>query len=148
MTTSPIAEEDISIIDQTWTLFGSGSSADYVRDQIQHFPSVVLKSKSGHHVGHMFARSGGMIGALYVLPSFRGKGYAKVIVSQLAQKFFECGEDAYVIVSTNNQQSLHVHASVGFKVVPEVTLTLYTYLPREMSDNETALDQLELSQLG
>ena len=127
----PISEDDIATIEQTWDTFDSEFRGDYIREQIQHFPSVVLKSESGQHIGHGLARSGGMMGMLYVLPSFRRKGYAKVIISQLAQTYFECGEDAYAIVRTDNYISQKVHASVGFKILPEVTLCLLRYLPKE-----------------
>ena len=119
---SAISEEDVDVVNSTWK-FSGAVTADFIRNQIMHSPSVILKSDSGEHIGHMLGETSGTIGILYVQPPFRGKGYAKVIISQLAHQYFDMGEDVYVFVEESNPVSLNLHRSLGFKVVPDLQLS-------------------------
>ncbi|XP_076448046.1 uncharacterized protein LOC143284847 isoform X3 [Babylonia areolata] len=87
----------------------------FVQAWVQDFPSVYLETDSGLHVGHMIGMGGGILGLLHVNPEFRRKGYAKVIVTQLAQKYFDRGEDVYVQIEEDNLPSQSLHKSLGFK---------------------------------
>ncbi|XP_076448066.1 glycine N-acyltransferase-like protein 3 isoform X2 [Babylonia areolata] len=108
---------DVGVIISTWK-FGSNATEAFVRTWIQDFPSVYLETETGQHVGHMTGKSGGTMGLLYVNPEFRRKGYAKVIVTQLAQKYFDRGE-VYVRIQDDNQPSQCLHKSLGFREVPD-----------------------------
>nr|KAG5691454.1 hypothetical protein BaRGS_017297 [Batillaria attramentaria] len=109
----------VDTVNATWKFASKGSDM-FIRAMVQQFPSAALLTESGQHVGHMVGEHYGPMGMLYVQPEFRGQGLAKVIVTNLAQKYFGLGEDAYVIVETTNEKSLKLHQSVGFKVVPDI----------------------------
>ena len=117
----PISEEHVTVVDTTWKFTTEGSDS-YIKDLIQHHPSLILFTECGQHVGHMLGKGNGTLGMLYVQPQFRRKGYAKVIISQLAQKYFDKGEDVYVTIEEDNPNSINLHQSVGFKIVPDLKL--------------------------
>ena len=125
----PISEDFVRIVDSTWKFSEEGSEV-FIRELLKRHPSVVLTTNSGQHVGHMMGQGFGAIGMLYVQQEFRRKGYAKVIVSQLAQKYFDEGEDAYVVIEKDNSASMNLHLSVGFKVVPDIQLAWMRYIPK------------------
>ena len=121
MKTSALSEQDVGTVNSTWK-YCTERTLVYIRDQVQHFPSVVLKTDSGQHVGHMLGESSGTIGNLHVLPEFRKKGHSKILVSQLARQYLELGEDVYVFVEETNAVSFGLHQSLGFRVVPDVQI--------------------------
>ena len=128
MKISAISEEDVDVVNSTWK-FSGVCTTEHIINQIKHFPSVVLKSDSGEHIGHMLGETSGTLGILYVHPSFRGKGYAKVIISQLAHQYFDMGEDVYVFIEESNPLSFNLHRSLGFKVVPDLQLSWFKCYP-------------------
>ncbi|KAK7101779.1 glycine N-acyltransferase-like protein 3 [Littorina saxatilis] len=117
MKISPVTEDVVDVVNSTWKFSNDGSDL-YICDLVRHHPSVFLTMEDGQHVGHMLGNSNGSMGMLYIQPHFRRKGYAKVIVSQLAAKFFEEGRDVYVMIEEDNEKSINLHHSVGFKTVP------------------------------
>ena len=130
MTVSSIGEEELETVISNWK-YGANGGMGYARDQLAHFPSVVLKSECGEHVGHMLGYTFRTIGMLHVLPQFRRKGYAKVIISQLVQKYFDMGEDAYVNIEIDNEVSVKLHESLGFKAVPDMQITWVAHFPED-----------------
>ncbi|KAL8595179.1 hypothetical protein ACOMHN_013852 [Nucella lapillus] len=116
MRTRPVSSSDSGCISSTWPFSFQGSDT-YITKCAQRFPSVCLGTANGHHVGHMLGISCSALGLLYVKPEFRGQGYAKVIISHLAQKYFESGEDVYVSIAESNVTSQKVHRSLGFRRV-------------------------------
>lgn len=65
------------------------------------------------------------IGLLYVIPEARGRGLAKVIISQLAHKYFANGLPASAVVLTDNDTSLKLHQNLGFKIVCGLNFVLH-----------------------
>ena len=117
MKTSAISEEDVDLVTSTWKYSKEGA-VGHIKHQLQHFPSVVLKSNSGEHIGHVLGQTCGNLGLLYVLPQFRGRGYGRVLVSQLAHKYFLMGEDVYAEIEETNHASMRLNESIGLKAVP------------------------------
>ena len=39
-----------------------------------------------------------------------------MVISHLAQKFFDRGEDAYVTIEPENEASISLHKNLGFKI--------------------------------
>ena len=57
---------------------------------------------------------------------FEKKSYGKVVISQLAHMYFDMGEDVYIPTEENNQLSVKLHESLGFRIAPDVLLTSCT----------------------
>ncbi|XP_076448554.1 glycine-N-acyltransferase-like protein 3 isoform X2 [Babylonia areolata] len=107
---------DVSRIFSTWKF--AGDRTDYlIQERVERYPSVYLETDTGHHVGHMLSTNYGTMGMLYVNPDFRRKGYAKVLISHMAQKFFDMGKDAHVFIEEDNSPSRKLHEGLGFWVV-------------------------------
>lgn len=120
MKLTPISDKSIDIVHATWKFSVMPLSKLYITDIIHMEPSIMMTTDDGRHVGHMLGYPGGIIGMLFILPEFRGKGYAKVIISHLAQQLFDMGEEeVFLFVQENNKASLNLHTSVGFKVVKD-----------------------------
>ncbi|XP_070192148.1 glycine N-acyltransferase-like protein 3 isoform X2 [Littorina saxatilis] len=129
MKISPVTEDVVDVVNSTWKFICEGSDL-YIRDLVRHQPSVFLTMEDGQHVGHMLGNSYGAMGMLYIQPHFRRKGYAKVIVSQLAAKYFEEGCDVYVMIEEDNEKSINLHHSVGFKTVPNFKVAWMRTVPK------------------
>lgn len=112
-----VTEEMADKINSTWKYADKGSDK-FIRSLVRSFPSLALLSDRGQHIGHMVGRSPQSMGFLYVQPEFRGRGFGKIITSNLAQKYFDVADDVYMFVESTNLPSLKLHEAVGFQTVP------------------------------
>ncbi|KAL8559383.1 hypothetical protein ACOMHN_045103 [Nucella lapillus] len=110
----PISNTEVKMIQSTWK-FSTFLKESYIQNIVEKYPSFCLVTENGHYVGHMVGTSNGTMGFLYVSPEYRGRGYAKVIISQLSQKYFDRGEDAYIFVEENHFVSKNLNKSLGFR---------------------------------
>lgn len=70
----------------------------------------------------------GCLGMLHTREDYRGQGLAKVVVSHLAQDYFQGKLPAVACVEPANKPSLNLHLSLGFKNVG-VTLSVVKVKP-------------------
>ncbi|KAL8559386.1 hypothetical protein ACOMHN_045106 [Nucella lapillus] len=110
----PISNAEVKKIQSTWK-FSSFAKESYIQSFVEKYPSFCLVTKTGHYVGHLIGTSYGTMAFLYISPEFRTRGYAKVIISQLSQKYFDRGEEAYVFVEEDHLASKNLHKSLGFR---------------------------------
>ncbi|RUS72251.1 hypothetical protein EGW08_019992 [Elysia chlorotica] len=89
----------------------------YVREALRRLPSVGLFDKDGQCIGVEAGTDYGSIGMLHVQEAFRGRGLGKVITSQLAHKYFCDGLPVIALAGKDNESSLRMHTSCGFKEV-------------------------------
>ena len=130
MKIQPVSEDYVRIVHSTWRFSGEHTEM-FIRHLVEQHPSIVMTTDSGQYVGHMLGQSYGGIGMLYIQPEFRRKGYAKVIISQLAQKYLELGEDLYMVVETDNSASLNLGPFFNTKPVPNIQIAWVTFTPKE-----------------
>jgi len=90
-----------------------------------------MTKDSGQHVGHLLGQSYGGMGMLYIQPEFRGKGYSKVISSQLMQKYLDTREDVYMVIQTDNSASLNLSLFFNTKPVPNFQTAWVTSTSKE-----------------
>ena len=90
-----------------------------------------MTTDSGQYVGHLLGQSYGGMGMLYIQPEFRRKGYAKVIFSQLAQKYLEMGEDLYMVIEIDNSASLNWSRFFNMKPMSNIQIAWVTFTPKE-----------------
>lgn len=67
------------------------------------------------------------ISHVFTKPKYRGKGYAKEIVSKISQDILQEGKIPYLYVETTNPVSNHIYLSLGFKYL--VKQSEYQYCP-------------------
>ena len=130
MKIQPISEDYIHTVHSTWTFSGEHTEM-FIRHLVEQHPSIVMTTDSGQHVGHLVGQSYGAMGMLYIQPEFRRKGYAKVIFSQLAQKYLEMGEDLYMVIEIDNSASLNWCLFFNMKPVSNIQIAWVTFTPKE-----------------
>jgi len=130
MKIQPISEDYVRIVDATWTFSGEHTEM-FIRHLVEEHPSIVMTTDSGQHVGHLLGQSYGGMGMLYIQPEFRGKGYSKVISSQLMQKYLDTREDVYMVIQTDNSASLNLSLFFNTKPVPNFQTAWVTSTPKE-----------------
>ena len=130
MKIQPVSEDYVRIVHSTWKFSGEHTEM-FIRHLVEQHPSIVMTTDSGQHVGHLMGQSYGTLGMLYIQPEFHRKGYAKVIGSQLLQKYREMGEDPYTVVEIGNSISLNLNRSLNIKPLPNCQVAWPTFTPKE-----------------
>ena len=130
MKIQPVSEDYIDIVHSTWKFSGEHTQM-FIRHLVEQHPSIVMTTDSGQHVGHLVGQSYGAMGMLYIQQEFRRKGYAQVIISQLAQRYREMGEDMYVIMEVDNAAPLNLGGFFNRKPVPNLQIAWMTFTPKE-----------------
>ena len=130
MKIQPVSEDYINIVNSTWKFSGEHTEM-FIRHLVEEHPSIVMTTDSGQHVGHLLGQSHGGPGMLYIQPDFRRKGYSKVILSQLARKYREMGEDMYMVIEVDNSASLKLCRFFNLKPVPNIQIAWVTFTPKE-----------------
>ncbi|MDE7212962.1 MAG: peptide-methionine (S)-S-oxide reductase MsrA, partial [Anaeroplasmataceae bacterium] len=67
------------------------------------------------------------ISNVFTIPEYRGKGYARGVVSKLCEDILEEGKTPYLYVDTTNPISNHLYLSLGFTYL--INQVQYHYLP-------------------
>ena len=136
MKIQPVSEDYIHSVHSTWSFSGEHTEM-FIRHLVEHHPSIVMTTDSGQHVGHLLGQSYGGMGMLYIQPEFRRKGYAKVIFSQLAQKYLEMGEDLYMVIEIDNSASLNWSRFFNMKPMSNIQIAWVTFTPKECCASKT-----------
>ena len=130
MKIQPVSEDYIHIVHSTWN-FSEEHTEMFIRHLVEEHPSIVMTTDSGQHVGHLLGQSYGGVGMLYIQPEFHRKGYAKVIISQLAQKYIETEEEVYAVRDTDNSAANNLHQFFNIKPLPKLQTAWVTSTPKE-----------------
>ncbi|XP_067675989.1 glycine N-acyltransferase-like protein 3 isoform X2 [Haliotis asinina] len=138
-TTTSLKPDQSDMVNSNWK-FSNEYSTGYIRDMIEKTPSCCLYDNAGHVVGYALTYHYGFLGLLHVKDDYRGKGYAKVIVSHLAHKCLQERKYVSVVVESNNHLSLKLHTDVGFVEVPDFRLCWVDLTPA--SSISTEMEQL------
>ncbi|XP_064622983.1 uncharacterized protein LOC135485145 [Lineus longissimus] len=108
----------IDEIEKAWT---RDITREHIEFCLERFPSLCLTSvKTGELVAYGFIQDYGAVGKLFVKPAFRGQGYAKWIMTQLARRQIkDTGLEYHMsfVLETNVESSL-VHQKCGYREYP------------------------------
>jgi len=110
--TRPLTVEDAEIINETWE-HKYEDSIEYIRKRILANDSVGIEV-DGKLVAWVLIHDDGALGCLYVLPEYRGKGYAKDVMITLSEKIRKKGKLPFAHVLDYNENSLGLTANLGF----------------------------------
>ncbi|XP_069086080.1 glycine N-acyltransferase-like protein 3 isoform X2 [Pleurodeles waltl] len=118
------------LVDKTWAFGGSDCSLQYVRACITNSPSrCCLTQYSERAISWALTDQYWAIRMAYTLPEYRGKGYAKCIVSSLADLLRQDGRPVYCHVEEDNEPSKALFRSLGFKEVTSDKLLWFHSTP-------------------
>jgi L-amino acid N-acyltransferase YncA len=104
---------------------------EWVREVIQHSPSVCIENKDGDPVAWAIQREHGCIGMVHVVSKHRRAKLGSIVIMLLAQKIHSKGDNLYSAVDFDNEISLAFHEKQGFKYLPGIdTAYVYYGLPK------------------
>ncbi|MFA6939849.1 MAG: GNAT family N-acetyltransferase [Clostridiaceae bacterium] len=110
---SPLKEKDDCFIYES-SDYKDFLSLEYVTERIKNGISSCIRNDNTPIAWGM-TQDDGAIGFLHVLPEYRRKGYGKEIVLDLIQKVRKKGKIPFVHIEENNQKSMNLIKSLGFK---------------------------------
>ena len=58
----------------------------------------------------------GIIGGIYVDPSYRQRGIGEAISLKLTRQLLEKNKKPYLFVMTNNKNAIHLYEKIGYKI--------------------------------
>ncbi len=138
MKLTSLRPDQSEMVRSSWKYSGPNSGL-YIKHMIETLPSACLYTEKGDVMGYALCYHYGFIGMLYVVEEYRGKGYAKVIISHLAYTLLKNEDDALgsntwlgkrgytgVLIDESNTVSIKLHERVGFKIEPDVLLIWIT----------------------
>jgi len=89
-------------------------SIEYVKERVTNGISSCIRIDNTPIAWGM-TQDDGAIGFLHVLPRYRRKGYGREIVLDLIQKVRKQGRLPFVHIEENNEKSMNLSLSLGFK---------------------------------
>ncbi|XP_068424669.1 glycine N-acyltransferase-like protein 3 [Clinocottus analis] len=104
----------VDLVNNTWKFGGNQQSRMKIKDFISHFPSCCITDGQGQPVSWILMYEYCAMGMLYTLPEYRGRGYAKVLVSTMARRLHTEGYPVYCFIEENNMASFKLFKSLGF----------------------------------
>ncbi|XP_064614059.1 uncharacterized protein LOC135477787 [Liolophura sinensis] len=104
-----------------WAYGPSPAETDlYMSGVISSFPSLAVHDQSTDELlAWMICYEDGAMGHLYVCPSVRRRGLARLLVTRLAAKIRERGQTPFIYIEPSNKVSYNLHSSLGFVLVEE-----------------------------
>ncbi|XP_050391316.1 uncharacterized protein LOC126810355 [Patella vulgata] len=111
----PIPHDTVDIMLSSWN-YANEVTPDYFYYLIDHYKTVALYDVDDSLIGYMMQTQLGTVGMLRILPEKRGKGYSKIILSNLVKMVFEDGADVVTSsIDPKNEISINLHLKTGFK---------------------------------
>lgn len=115
---SSLNESHTDLVSQMWKFGKNDGAVRMIRNMIANFPSCCVLDAEGKPVSWILTYASCAIGMLYTLPEHRGKGYAKILVSSLAERNHAQGYPVYCFIEEENTVSYRLFANLGFTEDP------------------------------
>lgn len=106
----PLCREDAGLVMTHWIY---GDTEDYPLSRILQAPTTCIRV-GGEPVAWALIHYDGSIGMVYTLQEHRRKGYAKAVVSVLAEKRLLAGRTPYCFIVEGNEASEGLFEELGF----------------------------------
>lgn len=113
-----IPEEYIPLLDKHWTYEGDWTRR-FIANCLKRGLSS-LKLVEGQPAGWAAMQDDGAMGFMFVLPEYRGHGYAKEITVDLIKKMRAAGRVPFVHIVHTNEASLSLVRSMGFELLKKI----------------------------
>ncbi|KAK6173862.1 hypothetical protein SNE40_017245 [Patella caerulea] len=115
MTLRPIPRDMVDTLMDNWE-YSDEVRPIYFNYLIDHYKTLALYDVDDSLIGYMLETHYGAIGMLRILPEKRGKGYSKIILSNLCKAVFENGANVLTSgIAPSNEISINLHLKLGFR---------------------------------
>ncbi|KAK5612293.1 hypothetical protein CRENBAI_016281 [Crenichthys baileyi] len=104
----------IDIVNKTWKFGGDEKGYRNIKNLISDFPTCCIMDTQGEPVAWILVYDYCAMGILYTLPEHRGKGYAKVLISNMTKKLHAEGYPVYCFIEEDNMVSYKLFQNMGF----------------------------------
>nr|XP_046258651.1 glycine N-acyltransferase-like protein 3 [Scatophagus argus] len=104
----------VDLVNKTWKHGGNEKGYNNIKKFISNFPSYCITDDQGQPVSWVLVCDYCAISVLHTLPEYRGKGYAKAVVSTMAKRLHAEGYPVYCFIEEDNVASYRLFKSLGF----------------------------------
>ncbi len=108
-----IPVEMTELIAQTWS-YDADWTREYIRNQLEYGISAV-KYVDNNPVAWAAMQDDGAMGFMYVIPEYRGRGYAQEVTYDLICKIRQIGQVPFMHIVQTNYASIRLSEKMGFK---------------------------------
>uniref|UniRef100_A0A671QCH4 Glycine N-acyltransferase-like protein n=1 Tax=Sinocyclocheilus anshuiensis TaxID=1608454 RepID=A0A671QCH4_9TELE len=106
------------LVNSTWKYGGDHNSYNSVQNYITHNPSLCVIEEGGTEpVSWLLVYQHAALGLLYTLPQHRREGYAKLLVSVMAENLLDRGHPVYCFVEKENDSFYKLFTSLGLSSI-------------------------------
>lgn len=116
---SELRLEDAEIVNKYYT-YKNENSIEYIKDCIKNRETSCIFDNNGNPISWAVVREDGSMGIMYTKKEHRGKGLAKSVSIDLANKIINNGDLPYVHIVVENKNSIKLAESIGFKRYSDV----------------------------
>ncbi|KAG9274807.1 glycine N-acyltransferase-like protein 3 [Astyanax mexicanus] len=124
---SSLQEAHVDLVNRTWKFNSGKYSERLIRNMVRSYPSYCVLGSDGQPVAWILTYSYCAMGMLYTLPEHRGRGYARALISAMAQKLLSEGYPVYCYIEEENTLSYRLFQSLGFSEDPSYRVTWYSF---------------------
>ncbi|XP_068183602.1 glycine N-acyltransferase [Antennarius striatus] len=124
---SSLDESHVALVNQKWKFSEDNKTAEIIRNMITRFPSLCILDAEGKPVSWILVYMTCAIGMLYTVPEYRGKGYAKVLITAIAKWLHAEGYPVYCFIEEENENSYKLFKKMGFVDDPSFRMTWFRF---------------------
>ncbi|WP_202708059.1 GNAT family N-acetyltransferase [Sporosalibacterium faouarense] len=111
--------EDVEIVNEFYT-YKDEESFEYIKQCIIQRETSAIFDDKGNPISWALVREDGTMGIMYTKKEYRGRGLAASVSIDLAKKVINNNGTPFVHIVTNNDASISLAKSIGFKKYCEV----------------------------
>uniref|UniRef100_A0A672MSJ5 Glycine N-acyltransferase-like protein n=1 Tax=Sinocyclocheilus grahami TaxID=75366 RepID=A0A672MSJ5_SINGR len=109
---SVLNESHANVVNKTWKFGGDDKGHRNILNLIRHFPTCCITDENNQPVSWVLLYDYCAMGILYTQPEHRGKGYAKALVTTMAQRLHSQGYPVYCFIEECNLLSYKLFKSM------------------------------------
>ncbi|KAJ8361477.1 hypothetical protein SKAU_G00180020 [Synaphobranchus kaupii] len=124
---SSLNESHVSLVKNTWKFGGDEKAFQKIQHLISHFPTCCITDEEDRPVSWVLFYDYCAIGLLYTVPEYRGRGYAKILISTMATSLHAQGYPVYCFIEEENHLSYKLFKKMGFTEDPSYRAAWYEF---------------------
>ncbi|KAJ8361479.1 hypothetical protein SKAU_G00180040 [Synaphobranchus kaupii] len=124
---SSLNESHVSLVNKTWKFGGDEKAFQIIKHLISHFPTCCITDEEDRPVSWVLLYDYCAMGPLYTAPEYRGRGYAKILISTMATRLHTQGYPVYCLVEEDNHLSYKLFKKLGLTEDPSYRSAWYEF---------------------